>query len=144
MQKQQVTENNKHKQKDEVKPNEVEREYVLDLESKKSETEDEMDDTTDMNMEEYKKRMRDNGPSLVYLENPSTTYFELKGNILTMLKDISFYRKDHEDAYKHIDEVSDIVNYFNVPNVPHETFLLWMLLITLRGAKKDWLRAFLP
>ena len=37
-----------------------------------------------------------------------------------MLKDIPFYRTNHEDAYKHTDEVLDITNYFYVPNVPNE------------------------
>ncbi|XP_023748920.2 uncharacterized protein LOC111897203 [Lactuca sativa] len=48
---------------------------------------------------------------------------------------------DHEDAYKHLDEINDIVDYFNVPNVPREIVLLRMLSVTFKGAAKDWLKA---
>lgn len=78
-----------------------------------------------MTMEEYNRWMQnDNRPVLVPLEIPKETNFELKEHNLSMLKDIPFYWKDHEDAYKHIGEVLDIVNYFNVPNVSHDVVLL--------------------
>ena len=78
-----------------------------------------MADIAYISMEAYKKRIRvDTGPGLVQPEILATTNFELKGHILVQLKDIPFYEKDHEDAYKHIDEVNDIANYFKIPNVP--------------------------
>ena len=58
-----------------------------------------------------------------------------------MLNGILFYRKYHEDAYKNIDEVNDVVDYFNISNVPRETVLLRMLPVTFKGAAKDWLKA---
>ena len=99
----------------------------------------------DITMGEYKKRMRnDIGPGLVQTTIPATATFELKGNILAQLKDMPFYGKDHEDAYKHIDEVNDIADYFNIPNVPRETVLLRMLPVTFKGATKDWLKSLPP
>lgn len=71
----------------------------------------------DMTVEEYKKRICHNEPCLVHPKIPNATNFKLKGNILVMLKDIPFNRKDHEDAYKRIEQVNVIVNYFNVPNI---------------------------
>ena len=88
------------------------------------------------------RRMReDTGIGLVQPIIPNTTSFELKGHIHAQLKDIPFYGKDHEDAYKHIYEVNDITEYFNIPNIPREIVLLRMLPVTLKGATKDWLKA---
>lgn len=68
---------------------------------------------------EWTKRMReDTGPGLVQPAIPATATFELKGHILAQLQEIPFYGKDNEDAYKHLDEVNDVADYFNVPNVP--------------------------
>lgn len=98
-----------------------------------------------MRTKEYNKWMHnDNGSSLVPPEIPATTNFELKGHILAMIKDIPFYRKDHEDGYKHIYEVNDIDNYFNILNIRRATVLLRMLPVTFRGATKGWLKALPP
>lgn len=79
---------------------------------------------TRMTMEEYNRWMHnENWSGLVPPEIPSATNFELKGHILNMLKDIPLYEKDHEDSYRHIDEVFDIANYFNVPHVTRDTVL---------------------
>ena len=51
--------------------------------------------------------------------------------------DIPFYGKDHEEAYKHIDEVNDVADYFKISNIPRKTVLLRMLPVTLKGATKD-------
>lgn len=61
-----------------------------------------------------------------------------------MLKDIPFYGKDHEYAYKNIDEFLDIANYFNVPNVPCKSVLMRMILVTFKGAAKNWLNSIAP
>ena len=59
-----------------------------------------------MMMEEYKGKMcNDNEPGLVPPEIPTMTNFELKGHILSMLNDIPFSGKDHEDAFRHIEAV---------------------------------------
>lgn len=86
----------------------------------------------------------DIGPVLVQPTIPKAANFELNRHILAQLKDIPFYRKDHEDDYKHIDEVNDIFDYFNIPNIPREMMLLRMLPVTFKGASKDWLKAFPP
>lgn len=52
------------------------------------------------------------------------TNFELKVHILNMLKDISFFGKDHEDAYRHIDNDFENANYFNIPNVTQDKIIL--------------------
>ena len=68
-----------------------------------------MVDITRMTMEEYKKRVwNDNWSGLAPPEIPTATNFELKGHIFAMLKDISFSKKDHDDAFRHIVEVLDI------------------------------------
>lgn len=41
-----------------------------------------------------------------------------------MLKDIPFFGKDHEDVYIHINEVLEIVDYFNILNVTKEAVML--------------------
>lgn len=103
-----------------------------------SETKSIMTDIHDMKMESYNKRIReDTGPGLVQPTIPATTTFELKGNNHTTQKDIPFSGKDHEDACKHLDEVNDIADYFNISNIPRETVLLRMLPVTFRGAAKD-------
>ena len=81
------------------------------------------------------------------LFNPAiraTTNFELKGHILAQLKDIPFYGKDHKDTYKHIDEVNEIAEYFNIPNVPRKTVQLMMLPVAFKGTTNDWLKALPP
>ena len=100
---------------------------------------------TDISMEAYKNRIRDDiGPGLVQPAIPSTTIFELKGQILGILKEIAFTEKDHEDTYKYLDEVNDIADDFNISNVPRETLLLRMLPVTFKGAAKDWWKALPP
>ena len=61
-----------------------------------SEPDNTMGDITDIPMGEYKRRMRvDIRPGLVQPAIPATTNFELKGHILTQLKEIPFYGKYH-------------------------------------------------
>lgn len=69
----------------------------------------------------------DNDPCLVLPAIPTTTSFELKGDILLMLKDIPFSGKDYEDAFRHLDEGLDNENYFNIPNVSRDVVLLRIL-----------------
>ena len=70
-------------------------------------------------MEAYMKRIReDTSPGLVQPAIPAAATFKLKRNILPTLKEVPFSGKDHEDSYKHLDEVNDIVDYCNIPNVP--------------------------
>lgn len=88
--------------------------------------------------------LNDNGPGLVPPEIPVATNFELNGHILSMLKDIPFSGKDYEDAFRHIDEVLDISNYFDVPNVSRDVLLLRMLLVTFTGDAKIWLKSLAP
>ena len=98
-----------------------------------------------MKMDEYKRQMRyHNRTCLVPPEILEATNFRLKGHILSMIKDIPFYRKDHRDDYKHIDKVLDIVNYFNVPYVPCESALVRMLLVIFTVAAKKWLKSLPP
>ncbi|XP_023741082.1 uncharacterized protein LOC111889173 [Lactuca sativa] len=104
-----------------------------------------MANIADLSMEAYKKRVRDDtGLGLMQPTIPATATFELKGHILTALKEVPFPGKDHEDAYKHLDEVNEIAGYFNIPNVPRETVLLRILPVTFKGAAKDWLKALPP
>ncbi|KAL7595523.1 hypothetical protein Lser_V15G29447 [Lactuca serriola] len=99
----------------------------------------------EMAMGDYKKCIRDDvGSVLVHPTVPANATFELKGHILIALKDIPFYKKDHEDAFKHLDGVNNIADYFNTPNIPRETALLRMLPVTLKGAAKAWLKALPP
>lgn len=41
-----------------------------------------------------------------------------------MLKDTTFFEKDHEDVYKHIDELLEIADYFNYPNIIRDEVML--------------------
>lgn len=70
--------------------------------------------------------------------------FEHKGHILSMLKDIPFFGKNHEDAYKHIKKVLAIENYFNGLKVSKDVVLLRMIPITLKDAEKDRLESLAP
>ena len=103
---------------------------------------EEIVDITRMTMGDYKKRIREEyGPGLVPPEILSKRSFELKGHILSMLKDIPFAEREYEDAFKHIDEVKDIDKYFNVPNVPREVVLLRMLPVIFISETKVWLKS---
>lgn len=107
--------------------------------------EDEMANISDIAMGEYKRRMRNVTRSgLVQPMIPTTTNFELKGHILAELKDIPCYGKDHEDAYKHIDDVNGIADYFNIPTMPCDTVLLRMLPVKFKEAAKYWLKSLSP
>lgn len=127
------------------------RSQVTSLKAKKesdkvSKTESEpkanMTDIANIMMEAYKRRMHDDTrPGLVQATMPNTPTFVLKGHILAQMKDIPFYGKDHEHAYKHIDEVNGIADYFNIPC---ETVLLRIFPIILKGATKHWLKALPP
>lgn len=66
----------------------------------------------------------DNGLGIIIYEIPDELNFEIKGHILNMLTDIPLFRKNHEDAYKLIDEVLDTPNFFNVPNVQKYVVML--------------------
>lgn len=104
-----------------------------------------MADILEMTMEEYKRRMhKDNDPSVIPPAIPVATNFEHKGHILAMVKDIPFSEKDYEDAFKHIDEVLDIENYFNARNVSIEAILLRTLPVTFTGDAKIWLKSLVP
>lgn len=84
----------------------------------RGESDNTMGDITKMIMKEYRMRIRDdNGSRIMIPKIPATVDFELKGHILNMLKDITFFGKNHEVVYKNIKEVLEIENYFNVPNV---------------------------
>lgn len=61
-----------------------------------------------------------------------------------MPKYIPFSGKDHKDAFRHIDEVLDIENYFSVPNVTQEAMLLRMLPVTFTGVAIIWLKSLAP
>lgn len=41
-----------------------------------------------------------------------------------MLKETPFFSKDHEDDNKHIDEVLEIVDYFNIPKISRNEIVL--------------------
>lgn len=101
-------------------PNKKESEYEpgKECESKVGPNNNTMAYITTTTMEEYQKRMCQSRPGLVYPIIPNTINFELKRCIFSMLKDIPFYAKDHEDTYKHIDEVNDIAAYYNFLDVP--------------------------
>ena len=68
-----------------------------------SDREDDMVNIADIPIGDYKKCIRDGtGSGLVQPTIPANANFEWKGHILAQLRDISFYGKDHEAAYKHI------------------------------------------
>lgn len=74
-----------------------------------------MTDITTMTKGDYKQQIHeDNIPGLV------SWGFKLKGYIISMLKEIPFSEKEYKDTFKHIDEVKDIGNYINVPNIPND------------------------
>lgn len=93
-------------------------------------------------MEDYNQCIRDDSDSgLVPPEIPATKNFEIKAHILNLLKDITFVGKEHEDAYKQIDEVLEIANYFNISNVTKDMVMLGLLPVVLNDSTKDWLKS---
>lgn len=123
-----------------------ERETESNLEEDgKSEPDNTMGDIITMMMKEYNRHMQDdNGSGLMPLEILAATNFQLEGHILSMLKDISFFEKNHEDVYKPIDEVLEIKNYFNILNATKDAVMLRLLLVTQKDATKGWLKSLPP
>ncbi|CAI9289840.1 unnamed protein product [Lactuca saligna] len=96
--------------------------YLLEKSQPKSkqriEGEYQEDITDALTLEKYAIRTCEGTVSrLVRLVIPPTTNFKLKGQFLNMLKETSFFGKDHEHANKHSDEVIEIADYFNIPEV---------------------------
>lgn len=81
----------------------------------------------------------ENEPGLVWPEIPTTKTFALKGHILNMLKDISFFRKDHKYMQKYINEVLDNAYYFNIPYMTKDAVMLGLLPVTLKDAEQTCL-----
>lgn len=125
------------------KPDENESKYELETESEEereqeSEPEDEMANIVDKTMEEYNLRMQnDNGPNLLPPEISTTSNFEIKWAHPLHACRHPIFGKDHEDAYKHIDEVLDIENYVSSPNVTKDAVMLRLLPVNIKDSTKD-------
>ncbi|XP_023746957.1 uncharacterized protein LOC111895073 [Lactuca sativa] len=78
----------------------------------------------------------DTGPGLVQPTLPTNANLKLKGHILAQLKELPFYGKDYEDAYKHLEEVNDIADYFNVPNVARKTVFASYVTRYIQGGRE--------
>ncbi|GKG10226.1 hypothetical protein Tco_0338972 [Tanacetum coccineum] len=66
--------------------------------------------------------------------------FELKGQFLKELREITFSSSDNEDANEHIKKVREIVDLFHVPNITVDQLMLRVFPISLTGAASHWLR----
>nr|GEW01323.1 hypothetical protein [Tanacetum cinerariifolium] len=64
--------------------------------------------------------------------------FEIKSQFMRELKEDTFSGNKNCDAYKHVEQVLDIVSLFNIPKVSHVAIMLRVFPIILTGAAKRW------
>ncbi|GKC21807.1 hypothetical protein Tco_1023957 [Tanacetum coccineum] len=92
-------------------------------------------------MEEYMTKTReDYGSGIARPKFDKDAKFELKGQFLKELRDITFSGSENEDANEHIKRVLEIVDFFTTPNVTQDQFMLRVFPITLTGTASRWLR----
>ncbi|TLX70068.1 hypothetical protein E9993_22610, partial [Labilibacter sediminis] len=102
---------------------------------------DEEGEENRMTLEEYANRPR-RGQKTGVIRPPitPTVNFEIRSHILRELKETTFSGKDDEDPELHIEEVLEIVDSINIPNVGKDALMMRCFPKTLIGEAKRWLR----
>ncbi|GKA36004.1 zinc finger, CCHC-type containing protein [Tanacetum coccineum] len=110
---------------------------LSDEEYSEEEEEEEVAET----MEQYMSKTRtDYGSGVARPKIDKKDQFELKGQFLKVLREITFSGSDNEDANEHIEKVLIIVDLFHVPNITVDQLMLRVFPISLTGAATRWLR----
>nr|GEX26209.1 hypothetical protein [Tanacetum cinerariifolium] len=92
-------------------------------------------------MEEYMTKTREDYGSRIARHNiDENARFELKGQFLKELCDNTFSGSYNEDANEHIENVLEIVDLFNIPEVTQDQIMLRVFPMSLTGAASRWLR----
>ncbi|GJS48224.1 hypothetical protein Tco_0598345 [Tanacetum coccineum] len=78
--------------------------------------------------------------SIARLKINDKAHFELKGQFLKELRDNTFSGSDNEDANKHIENVLEIVDLFQIPEVTQDQIMLRVFPMSLTKAESRWLR----
>ena len=92
-----------------------------------------------------KERFAPNGtqPSkCIVLPNTNATHFELKPVILLLLP--TFYGKENENLYTHIDEFLNICSTFKFQNFSDELIRLRLFPFSLKDQERVWLNNLEP
>ena len=99
-------------------------------------------DINEITMEQYMTRTSNNAQMGVQRPAIATEMnFEIKGQFLHLLRETLFSGKDEEDAYKHVDAVVEITDYFNIANTTPDQVMLRVFPITLVGTAKRWIKS---
>ncbi|GKD40367.1 hypothetical protein Tco_1260574 [Tanacetum coccineum] len=98
-----------------------------------------------LTMEQYLALTRGNQASgVVKPEIGGNVIFEIKSQFMRDLRDDTFSIIKNDDAHEHVEQVLDIVNLFNIPEVSHDAVMLRVFPITLTGATKQWVDRLPP
>ena len=68
--------------------------------------------------------------------------FEIKPNTIQMLP--SFYGRNHEDPYRHVDEFLEICTTFKLNNLTDDAVRLRLFPFSLKDKAKEWLYSLEP
>ena len=66
-------------------------------------------------------------------------HFEIHHGLLNLLSNHSYHGLDHEDPREHLRNFSDIVETYQVNNVPNEVIKMKLFQFSLKGAARTWL-----
>nr|GEX69560.1 putative reverse transcriptase domain-containing protein [Tanacetum cinerariifolium] len=96
-------------------------------------------------MEQYLTLTRRNQePGVVRPEIRDNVNFEIKSQFMRELREDTFSGNKNDDAHKHIEQVLDIVIFFNILGVTLDVAMLRVFPITLTGAAKKWVDKLTP
>ncbi|GKA62905.1 hypothetical protein Tco_0762424 [Tanacetum coccineum] len=79
------------------------------------------------------------GPGVVMPEIGNNVNFEIEGQFIRELREITFLGCKKDDAYEHVERVLDIVGLFSIQGISHDVVMLRVFVITLIGAAKRWI-----
>ncbi|GJX51329.1 retrovirus-related pol polyprotein from transposon TNT 1-94 [Tanacetum coccineum] len=104
-------------------------------------SEEEVRETMTETMEQYMSKTRgDYGSGVIRPSINHDTHFELKGQFLKELRDITFSGLEHKDANEHIEKVLEIVDLFHIPKITQDQIMLRAFPVSLTGVASRWLR----
>ena len=81
-------------------------------------------------------------PSCIRVSAATAGNFEIKPNTIQMLP--SFYGRNHEDPYRHVDEFLEICTTFKLNNLTDDAVRMRLFPFSLKDKAKEWLYSLEP